>query len=127
LVTIAVRLALPDSTRLWGAATLTEMVGDEVTVATAVAEAGVLWASVATAVAVIVTVPFVGTVDGARYVTADPLALGVGVMLPQLCNVLVHESFQSTPAFVLSPSTVAIRFAVSPLKAAPSVNAVGDR
>lgn len=41
-------------------------------------------------------------------------------------NVLVQESFQSTPAFVLSPSTIATRLAVSPVSAAPSVNDAGD-
>jgi hypothetical protein len=43
-----------------------------------------------------------------------------------LFNVLVQESVQSTPAFVLSPTTVATRLAVSPVSAAPSVNDAGE-
>jgi hypothetical protein len=65
LETVAVRLVLLDSATLCGAAMLTDIVDEAVTVATVVAVAGALWASVAFAVAVIVTVPLVGTVDGA--------------------------------------------------------------
>jgi hypothetical protein len=126
LLTVAVRPALPEVDRLCGAETLTDMVGLEMIVAVAWAEEGAFPLSVAFAVAVIVTVPPVGTVGGDLYLTASPLRLEEGAILPQLPNVLVHESFQSTPAFVLSPSTVATRLAVSPVSAEPSVNDAGE-
>jgi hypothetical protein len=65
LVTIAVRPVLLDTDRLAGAETLTDMVGEEMIVAIALAEEGAFPLSVAIAVAVIVTVPPVGTVGGA--------------------------------------------------------------
>jgi hypothetical protein len=105
---------------------LTDTVGDEMIVAVALAEEGAFPDSVALAIAVIVTVPPVGTVGGALYLTASPLRLEEGEIAPQLPNVLVHESFQSTPAFVTSPSTVATRLAVSPVSAAPTLNVAGE-
>jgi hypothetical protein len=74
---------------------------------------------------VIVTVPPVGTLGGALKVTTAPLAVLEGVRLPQLPRGLVHWRDQSTPALELSLVTVAIRFTVSPVSAAPTVNALG--
>lgn len=77
------------------------------------------------AVAVIVTVPPVGTLGGALKVTTAPLAVVVGIRLPQLPRALVQCRDQFTPALELSLVTVAIRFTVSPVSAAPTVNALG--
>jgi hypothetical protein len=124
-VTNAVRDAFASTVILAGALTFTEIVGVALTVAIATAVAGWLWLSVAAAVAVIVTVPPVGTLGGALKETTAPLAVLDGVRLPQLPSVLVHCRDQLTPALELSSVTVAIRFTVSPVSAAPTVNALG--
>jgi hypothetical protein len=49
-----------------------------------------------------------------------------GVTLPQSWIVLVQLTVQSTPWLELSLDTLAIKLAVSPLRAAPSVNAAGE-
>jgi hypothetical protein len=52
--------------------------------------------------------------------------LSGGETVPQFPSGLVQAMLQSTPASVWSFSTVASRFTVSPLSAAPSVNAAGE-
>jgi hypothetical protein len=125
-VTVAVSIVLPRMVRLDGALTATEIVFTLVMVPTATALCGWLRVSVALAVAVMLTVPPVGTTGGDWYETACPLLVCDGVRLPQLPNGLVHLRVQSAPMSELSLLTVAIRFAVSPETAAPTVKAEGE-
>ncbi len=69
--------------------------------------------SVAVAVALMVTGFTPLAVEGAVYVATAPVAVWVGVILPQTPMVLAHAIAQSTPAFVVSLATFAMRPAVA--------------
>jgi hypothetical protein len=80
---------------------VTSITGEAVTVATA---AGLVEPPFAD-VALIVTVPPVGTVDGAAYVVTAPLAVLAGLKLPQLpAGLQLHK----TPALFTSLATTAV-------------------
>jgi hypothetical protein len=104
-VTVAVTvLALPTPKDEGDCVILTVITGEAVTVATAVASVVPSFADVA----VMATVPPVGTVAGAVYVVAAPLAVFVELKVPQL----VEPQLQVTPALFTSLATVAVRLAV---------------
>jgi hypothetical protein len=106
LVTLAVRLVVALGTRDVGAP-----VKEMATAAGAliVIEAVERALPLAVEVAVIETVP---AADGAVYVVAAPLAVCVGLKLPQ---VAAGEQDQSTPALEESPETVSVIVAVAPV------------
>jgi hypothetical protein len=105
-VTVAVSVAdLPSARDKDGVIIFAVMTWEALIVATAVA-----WVTLSFAdVAVIVTVPPEGTVDGAVYVVAPPLAVFVGLKLPQPGD---DPQLHVTPRFCTSLATTAVRVAV---------------
>jgi hypothetical protein len=115
-VTVAVSVVDAPSPRDEGGVKLTVMTGEAVIFAVAVALVVPSFAEVA----VIVTVPPAGTVEGAVYVVVRPLTVCVELKLPQLPTGL---QLQFTPAFCTSLATTAVRVSVPDVV---TLNAEGD-
>jgi hypothetical protein len=92
--------------------TLTTIGGGGTTVMTTVA----LIAGLVVDVALIVTVPPVGMTLGGVYTVATPLAVCVGLRLPQAPALAQTGVPQSTPLLAVSKATVAVRLAVVPME-----------
>jgi hypothetical protein len=101
-------VVLPSARDEGGVVRLTVITVEALIVATAVALVTPSFAEVFAEVALIVTLPPSGTVDGAVYVVVTPLPVFIGLKLPQPEDPQLHV----TPALCTSLVTTALRVAV---------------